>query len=59
MKWQHMLPTQLGSMGHCVAPGNVSTLVVTRGKAPKAPTTLKVTSATKLFFVIKQHLMCN
>ena len=59
MKWQHMLPTQLGSMRHCVAPGNVSPLVVTRGKAPKAPTILKFTSATKLFFVIKQHSMCN
>ena len=59
MKWQQMLPTQLGSMGHCVVPGNVGALVVTRGKAPKAPTILKVTSATKLFFVIKQCLMCN
>ena len=53
MKWQQMLPTQLGSMGHCVVPGNVGALVVTRGKAPKAPTILKVTSTTKLFFVIK------
>ena len=59
MKWQHTLPTQLGSTGHCVTPGNVSLLVVTRGKAPKAPTILKVTSATKLLSVIKQHLMCN
>ena len=59
MRWQPMLPTKLGSMGHCVAPGNVSPLVVTRGKPSKAPTILKVTSAIKLFFVIKQHLMCN
>ena len=41
MNWQHMLPTQLGSMGHCVVPGNVSPLVVTRGKAPKTPTILR------------------
>ena len=41
MNWQHMLPTQLGSMGHCVAPGNVGPLVVTRGKAPKTPTILR------------------
>ena len=41
MNWQHMLPTQLGSMGHCVAPDNVNSLVVTRGKAPKALTILR------------------
>ena len=40
MKWQDMLPTQLGSMGHCVVSDNVSSLVVTRGKASKAPTIL-------------------
>ena len=41
MNWQYMLPTQLGSLGHCVAPGDVSTLVVTRGNAPKAQTILR------------------
>ena len=41
MNWQRMLPTQLGSMGDCVASGNVSPLAVTRSKAPKAPTILK------------------
>ena len=60
MKWQQVLPTQLGSMGHCVVPGNVSPLVVTRGKAPKAPTILKgYLCYKKLFFVIKQRWMCN
>ena len=41
MSWQHILPTQLGSMGQCVGPGNVSPLVGTRSKAPKVPTILR------------------
>ena len=41
MNWQHILPTQLGSMGHYVVPGNGSPLVVIRCKAPQAPTTLR------------------
>ena len=32
MNWQRMLPTQRGSMGDCVASGNVSPLVVTQSK---------------------------
>ena len=33
-------PNAVGVNGHCVAPDNVSSLVVTRGKAPKALTIL-------------------
>ena len=48
MNWQHMLQTQLGSMGHCVEPDNVSPLVDTRGKAPKAPTILRYFLSLKI-----------
>ena len=41
MNWQHMLQKQLGSMGHRVGPDNLSPLVDTRGKSPKAPTILR------------------
>ena len=44
MNWKHMLPTQLGSMGHCVGPGNVSLLVCTRDKAPNTPNILGILS---------------
>ena len=48
MNWQHMPPTQLGSMGHCVGSGNVSLLGVTRGKAPKTPTMLRYSKLKKI-----------
>ena len=41
MNWPYMLPTQLGPIGHCVAPANVSPLVVTSGNAPKTATILR------------------
>ena len=39
MNWT--LPTQLGSMGHCVGPGNVSPVDGTRDNAPKVSTILR------------------
>ena len=36
MNWT--LPTQSGSMGHCVRPGNMSPVDGTRDKASKVPT---------------------
>ena len=51
MNWKHMLPTQLGSMGHCVVPNNVGPLVVTRGKALRTPTILRYFKLENSYFL--------